>query len=43
MQRPIIYADAEELVAAVTDARGYIGAVAVKVMADGGQGFLKFV
>ena len=41
VQRPIIYADAEELVAAVTDARGYIGAVAVKVMADGGQGFLK--
>ena len=41
VKRPVVYADAEELVATVTDARGYLGVVFVKVMADGGQGFLK--
>jgi hypothetical protein len=41
VQGPVIYADAEDLVATVPDARGYLGVVFVKVMADGGQGFLK--
>ena len=39
--RPVVYADAEKLVAAITEARSYLGIVFVKVMADGGQGFLK--
>ena len=40
-KRPIVYADAESVVSAVIDARGYLGSASVKVMADGGQGFLK--
>ena len=41
IQLPVIWADAEELLSAVTDARNIGSTSFVKVMADGGQGFLK--
>lgn len=41
VSRPIVYADAKELVSAVSSARGYTDPI-IKVMADGGQKFLKF-
>ena len=31
---PVVYADAEKLVAAITEARSYLGIVFVKVMED---------
>jgi len=37
----LIYDEAEELVATVTNTRGFLGVIYVKVKADGGQGFLK--
>lgn len=40
-QRPVIWADAEKLLDAVLQKRNVIGKYSVKVMADGGQGFLK--
>lgn len=40
-KRPVIYADAEELLDCIITKRNFIGNVNVKVMADGGQGFFK--
>lgn len=39
--RPVVWADATELVEAVIDARGIIGYYTAKLMADGGQNFFK--
>ena len=39
--KPVIWAKAEDLLAAISDAREIVGPSFVKVMADGGQGFLK--
>lgn len=39
--RPVIWADAEELLDAVVEKRGQIGIPKIKLMADGGQGFFK--
>lgn len=39
--RPVVYADAEELVNSVVENRNVQGFYVVKVMADGGQGFFK--
>lgn len=39
--RPVVYADAEELLDVVIEKRNLQGNVTVKVMADGGQGFFK--
>ena len=39
--RPVIWANAEELVVSVAEERDIKGPMFVKVMADGGQGFLK--
>ncbi|CAH1107748.1 unnamed protein product [Psylliodes chrysocephalus] len=40
-QRPVIWANASELLDAVVEKRIIIGNVVVKIMADGGQGFFK--
>lgn len=40
-ERPVVYADAEELLEAVVKERGFEGNVLVKITADGGQGFFK--
>lgn len=40
-KRPVIWADAETLVETVIEERNLIGGYTIKVMADGGQGFLK--
>ena len=40
-QRPLIYADAEELLDSVIEQRNIVGNCTIKVMADGGQGFLR--
>lgn len=40
-KRPVVFADAEELLDAVVVERKFEGDVLVKVMADGGQGFFK--
>lgn len=40
-QRPVIWANASELLDAVVEKRNIIGNVVVKIMADGGQGFFK--
>ena len=40
-KRPVVYADAEELLDAVIEERNLVGDVIIKVMADGGQGFFK--
>ena len=39
--RPVVWADAEELVKAAVDHREIVGNAQIKVMADGGQGFMK--
>ena len=39
--RPVVYADAQELVKAVIEERNFEGIVCIKLMADGGQGFFK--
>lgn len=39
--RPIVYADCEELLEAVVDYRNLIGDYYIKIMADSGQGFFK--
>ena len=39
--RPVVYADAEELLDVVIEKRNLQGNVTVNVMADGGQGFFK--
>lgn len=39
--RAVVWADAEELVSSVIDARNLVGNYSLKVSADGGQGFLK--
>lgn len=41
-KRPVVWADAEELLKAVLENKNQIGNFKIKVMADGGQGFLKF-
>ena len=41
VERPVVWANAEDLLSAVADERGIGGQLFVKVMADGGQGFLK--
>ena len=41
LKRPVIWADAEQLLEAVFTGRQIIGNYTVKVMVDGGQGFLK--
>ena len=41
VMRPVVWADASELVEVVRDIRGYVGSVFIKAMADGGQKFLK--
>ena len=41
IKRPVVYAKAEEVVNTVSEARNYLGSTTVKVMVDGGQGFLK--
>ena len=38
---PVVWADAEKILSAVSEERNFIGKVFVKAMADGGQGFLK--
>ena len=38
---PVVWANAEEVISTISDAREFIGKVFVKVMADGGQNFLK--
>lgn len=40
-KRPVVWADAEELLEAIINHRNLTGNIIVKVMADGGQGFLK--
>ncbi|XP_043469388.1 uncharacterized protein LOC122503046 [Leptopilina heterotoma] len=40
-KRPVIWADASELVEAAIESRNLIGHYKLKVMADGGQGFFK--
>lgn len=40
-KRPVVWADAEELLNAILEERGETGNVLIKVMADGGQGFFK--
>lgn len=40
-RRPVVWANAEEILNTVIDKRGLIGNYLVKVMADGGQGFFK--
>lgn len=40
-KRPVVWADAEELVEKVLEEREHVGNHFVKVMADGGKGFLK--
>ena len=39
--RPVVWGNAEALISAVADARDIGGELFIKVMADGGQGFLK--
>ena len=41
--KPVIWAKAEDLLAAIADAREIVGPSLVKAMADGGQGFKKYV
>lgn len=41
-ERPVIYANCEEILDRVINERGYIGSPNVIVLADGGGGFLKF-
>ena len=38
---PVVWADVEKILSAVSEERNFIGKVFVKAMADGGQGFLK--
>lgn len=40
-ERPVVYADAEELLDTIIEKRNFTGNCIVKVMADGGQGFFK--
>ena len=40
-KRPVVFADAEALLDAVVEKRGFIGNILIKAMADGGQGFFK--
>lgn len=40
-RRPVIYADAEEIVEKILEKRQFVGNYLIKVMADGGQGFFK--
>ena len=40
-ERPVVWANSEKLLHSISDERGYVGKLFVKVMADGGQGFLK--
>ena len=40
--RPVVWGNAKALISAVADARDIGGELFIKVMADGGQGFLKF-
>ena len=39
--RPVVWGNAKALISAVADARDIGGELFIKVMADGGQGFLK--
>lgn len=39
--RPVVFANAEEIIEAVVRERDFEGTTCVKVMADGGQGFFK--
>lgn len=40
-KRPVVYADAKTLLNAVLEARHQYGEMIIKVMDDGGKGFLK--